>query len=204
MFAFLIVTCVASAMAENVSGLDVLFQDDECAGGGEVCGLNALQLSAASSEAVSETSENDAYSNETVEGAIWTLYHVTSPSIGPKILKGGFHPGHVGWCGGGIYFALSPAACRAKAIGVDSHMGFLIEAKVDVGRITHYPATCLTSAKCVASHPGHNGILSCLYRGHAAHHMKGGNTIVFNPGDGDEVVIANPRQVKSMRQVPWR
>ena len=48
-------------------------------------------------------------------GHIKYLYHQTSRSAGPKILKHGFRSGHVGWCGGAIYFALSKGATYHKA-----------------------------------------------------------------------------------------
>eukprot|EP00931_Biecheleriopsis_adriatica_P048351 TRINITY_DN27938_c0_g1_i1.p1 TRINITY_DN27938_c0_g1~~TRINITY_DN27938_c0_g1_i1.p1 ORF type:complete len:267 (-),score=24.37 TRINITY_DN27938_c0_g1_i1:53-811(-) len=93
---------------------------------------------------------------------IWTVYHTTSFATGPKILKHGFKPGRVGWCGGGIYFATSREGTTAKAIGVDSSQGFLIEAKVDVGKIWYQPWNCFTDQACIVSHPGVQGHLSCM------------------------------------------
>ena len=48
-------------------------------------------------------------------GHIKYLYHQTSTSAGPQILRHGFRRGHIGWCGGGIYFALSKGATYHKA-----------------------------------------------------------------------------------------
>ena len=48
-------------------------------------------------------------------GHIKYLYHQTSKSAGPEILRHGFRRGHIGWCGGGIYFALSKGATYHKA-----------------------------------------------------------------------------------------
>lgn len=138
---------------------------------------------------------------------VWTLYHVTSPEVGPKILKGGFKPGHVGWCGGGIYFATSKAGTAAKAIGVDSAQGFLIEAQVDVGNIEYKQWNCVSDPACVATSHGLQGHLSCMSNRtfedvKADVHGKGFNSIVFNPGDGYEVLIYDPSQVISMRRIP--
>ncbi|CAK9071040.1 unnamed protein product [Durusdinium trenchii] len=46
---------------------------------------------------------------------VMTVYHQTGCDIGPLILKEGFHLGKVGWCGGGVYFAMSPKATVTKA-----------------------------------------------------------------------------------------
>merc|ERR1712113_713778 len=73
---------------------------------------------------------------------VMTLYHQTSPEIAALILKTNFKPGKDGWCGGGIYFATSPDATHTKAIGVESHTGFILEVQVDVGKVLHLPETC--------------------------------------------------------------
>lgn len=87
-------------------------------------------------------------------------------------MRNGFHLGKVGWCGGGIYFAMSPEATQGKAlldsrcrdvkieskmlrIGPDSHKGlasrgekgsqvpgFMIEAQVRVGNAAHGDRKC--------------------------------------------------------------
>lgn len=111
-----------------------------------------------------------------------TLYHQTSPEIAALILKSNFKPGRAGWCGGGIYFATTPEATETKAIGIDSHTGFIIEAQVDVGTVLHLPKTCdgtMTSQKLQGMHS---------------------DSVTFNPGDGDEYVVYSSDRVLSTRQ----
>jgi len=115
-------------------------------------------------------------------GAVMTLYHQTSPEIAALILNGGFKPGSAGWCGGGIYFAVTPGATYAKAIGPDSHTGFIIEATVKVGKVLHLPETCdrsMTGQKLAS---------------------QGYDSVAFNPGDGDEYIIYSNDQVISMKE----
>jgi len=118
-----------------------------------------------------------------------TLYHQTSPEIAALILKGGFRPGHAGWCGGGIYFATTPEATKKKAIGTNSHLGFIIEAKVNLGRVLQMPASC-----------------DQRMNGRKLHRM-GFNSIYFDPGDGPEVVVYSNHRVLSTRPyfsaAPW-
>lgn len=112
-----------------------------------------------------------------------TLYHQTGSQFGPLILQNGFRPGTRGWCGGGIYFATSRKATYGKAIGPDSHKGFMIEAQVQIGRVKHLSKTCdrrMTGAK--------------LSR-------WGYDSITFNPGDGAEYVVYASSRVISTRQV---
>jgi len=114
-------------------------------------------------------------------GGVMTLYHQTSMDIGPKILKEGFRPGKSGFCGGAIYFASNPAATYTKALGPQSHQGYIIEAKVDMGRVKFVKGWCdnhMTREKLK---------------------QEGFDSITFNPGDGEEFVIYSPRRVKSMR-----
>eukprot|EP00445_Apocalathium_hangoei_P041535 CAMPEP_0203964216 /NCGR_PEP_ID=MMETSP0359-20131031/94010_1 /ASSEMBLY_ACC=CAM_ASM_000338 /TAXON_ID=268821 /ORGANISM="Scrippsiella Hangoei, Strain SHTV-5" /LENGTH=225 /DNA_ID=CAMNT_0050900515 /DNA_START=84 /DNA_END=761 /DNA_ORIENTATION=- len=114
-------------------------------------------------------------------GHVMTLYHQTSPHIGALILKGGFKPGSRGWCGGGIYFATTPEATKTKAIGADSHTGFMIEARVDVGKALLMPATCdrsMTGLKLAS---------------------KGFDSVKFNPGDGDEYIVYSGARVISTK-----
>eukprot|EP00933_Yihiella_yeosuensis_P081538 TRINITY_DN95167_c0_g1_i1.p1 TRINITY_DN95167_c0_g1~~TRINITY_DN95167_c0_g1_i1.p1 ORF type:complete len:331 (+),score=56.87 TRINITY_DN95167_c0_g1_i1:97-1089(+) len=117
---------------------------------------------------------------------VMTLYHQTGSNVGPLILAHGFRPGTQGWCGGGIYFATSPQATETKAIGPDSHKGYMIEARVNVGRVKMMPRQC---------DRGMNA---------GRIHAQGYNTIRFNPGDGDEIVVYSPSQVLSVRHIPWR
>ncbi|CAJ1330219.1 unnamed protein product [Effrenium voratum] len=187
--------------------LAALPSDDECASG--QCALNALQVR--SQEGVDSNEDMAASLNESAAiavelnqtGKLWKLYHATSPDIGPQILKNGFRSGHSGWCGGAIYFGNSAQETKWKAVGADSHQGYIIEAMVDVGHVKKMPWNCYTSSSCIASHPsfeGHVGCLSHHYYGHQVH-KEGYNSIVFNPGDGYEVVIWDKHQVKSMRHI---
>jgi len=114
-------------------------------------------------------------------GKVLTLYHQTSREIAELILKSAFKVGTQGWCGGGIYFATDPAATETKAIGPDSHKGFLIEAKVDVGHVLQMNSTCdrqMSGTKLWAQHY---------------------DSIRFDPGDGEEYVVYESNRVVSMK-----
>eukprot|EP00435_Cladocopium_sp_Y103_P028588 s2504_g7.t1 len=134
-------------------------------------------------------------------GHIKYLYHQTSTSAGPQILQHGFRRGHIGWCGGGIYFALSKGATYHKAVGVDSHHGFIIEAKVDLGRTKYMPKYCTSSPKCWGK-PVHQAI-RCLDRSYEGGRFSsdGYDSVYFNPGDGGEYMIWDPSRVISMKRV---
>jgi len=116
-------------------------------------------------------------------GTVMTLYHQTSPSVGPLILASGFRPGTQGWCGGGIYFATSAAATNTKAIGPDSHKGYILEAKVDVGRVKYMPRTCDRSL---------NG---------GAVAAQGYDSVSFDPGDGQEFIVYSNSRILSVRHI---
>lgn len=128
---------------------------------------------------------------------IMTLYHQTSPSIGKLILKGGFLPGHLGWCGGGIYFAMTPAATTGKIKGPDSHHGFMIEAKVDVGRVKHMSWRCTTKPSC-----NHHPYSACQDKTNRGSWLKnqGYDSIAYTPDRyGQEIVIYDKNKVVSMK-----
>jgi len=111
------------------------------------------------------------------------LYHQTSPEIAAMIMHTGFKPGSAGWCGGAIYFATDPKATFTKAIGTNSHLGVILKAHVNVGRVCKMAKTCdqsMTAAKA---------------------HSKGCDTIEFNPGDGPEYVVYDSRRVHSIYPV---
>eukprot|EP00438_Fugacium_kawagutii_P022525 Skav225098 [mRNA] locus=scaffold621:525427:535340:- [translate_table: standard] len=133
---------------------------------------------------------------------IRTLYHMTSPVAGPLILNGTFRRGHVGWCGGAIYFADSKEATYTKAVGLDSHQGFLIEVVVDMGRIAYMPPYCTSQPKCWGE-PLEQAI-HCLDSSFQGQNFTsaGYDSVVFNPGDGNEYVIWDPSRVLSKKQVP--
>jgi len=208
MFNFVWRTALLALLLPTASLADekaaALREDDECHVDSGDCGLNALQLKAGSEN---EESLLDAASGEVKpKHKIWTLYHVTGSKIGPKILRWGFRPGHLGWCGGGIYFGNTPQETKIKAVGVDSKQGYLIQAKVAVGDIVFKPRFCISDAKCVAQNPGLAGHLRCLSNKsfdeiRSELQEQGHDSIVFNPGDGNEVVIYNKSQVISMKHV---
>ncbi|CAE8641002.1 unnamed protein product [Polarella glacialis] len=122
------------------------------------------------------------------DGATMTLYHQTGCGIGAKILADGFLLGSRGWCGGGIYFADSPKATETKAIGKDSHKGFMIEAVVRVGHLSYGDRHCKSNGHSV------NG---------ATLHGQGFDTMTFNPGDGPEYIVYCSSQVVSTRRIPY-
>lgn len=199
--------------------------DDECAAGSSAsggCALSALQKMRSARSAVDAAAtagegaaagagaglrggealgeSEEVVGNSTLEdnstGYIMTLYHQTSAHNGQRIIKSNFHMGHVGWCGAGIYFAMSPGATYGKAKGPNSHLGFIIEAKVNVGRVKHMHGWyCTTSPNC--HRPYHN----CQDRKNQGPAFKrmGYDSIMFNPGDGTEVVIWDSHRVLSMR-----
>mmetsp|Transcript_92008 Transcript_92008/g.257156 ORF Transcript_92008/g.257156 Transcript_92008/m.257156 type:complete len:280 (-) Transcript_92008:135-974(-) len=115
---------------------------------------------------------------------VMKLYHQTGSDVGPLILSTGFRPGTQGWCGGGIYFATSAQATKTKAIGPDSHKGYLLEATVDVGRVKYMPKACDRSL---------NGqsVLS-----------EGFDSVSFDPGDGQEYIVYSNSRILSVRHIP--
>jgi len=115
-------------------------------------------------------------------GNIITLFHQTGMDICKLIKQNGFRPGSAGWCGGAIYFATSPAKTETKAIGTHSHLGCMITAKVDIGRVKVLDKQC---------------------GGHANARKDGFDSVRFNPGDGDEFIIWDSRRVKSVSIAPY-
>jgi len=114
-----------------------------------------------------------------------TGFHQTSPNVCKLIVNSAFRPGSDGHCGGAIYFALSPQATKTKAIGNDSKSGCMIEAKVDVGRVKYEGPRC-----------GHKWTKQEFLQ-------TGYDSIRFDPGDGDELVIYDSSRVKSMKIIPF-
>mmetsp|Transcript_90006 Transcript_90006/g.160233 ORF Transcript_90006/g.160233 Transcript_90006/m.160233 type:complete len:236 (-) Transcript_90006:18-725(-) len=129
-------------------------------------------------------------------GNIMTLYHQTSPGICSAILRSGFRPGSVGWCGGGIYFAGSPGGTYGKAVGVDSHHGCILQVQVNMGRVKHMGHTCLSSPRCWGRSVG--WAIHCIASGQ--HRVPGYDSIIFNPGDGTEFMIWDPSRVVSVKR----
>jgi len=112
-------------------------------------------------------------------GKVLVLFHQTSPGAGPLILQNGFKLGTEGWCGGGIYFATSPQATYRKAIGPESHHGYIVGARVNVGRVKYMGSSCDRSM---------TGLKLWLL---------GYDSIHFNPGDGDEYVVYSKHRILS-------
>ena len=81
--------------------------------------------------------------------------------------------------------ARSPEATKTKAIGNDSKSGCIIKAMVDVGRVKHEGANC-----------GHKWTKQEFLQ-------TGYDSIRFDPGDGDEIVIFDSSRVKSMSIIPF-
>jgi len=81
---------------------------------------------------------------------------------------------------------MSPKATETKAVGSQSHKGFMIQAQVNVGRVKNMPKSC---------DRGMNG---------AKLHSQGYDSVRFNPGDGDEIIVYDKSRVISMKQIPWR
>jgi len=117
-------------------------------------------------------------------GNVLTLYHTTSQDAANVILQSGFKPGHSGWCGGGIYFAMSAAATATKAIGPESHQGVMLQAEVDLGRILYEPKNC---------GGGHTS---------ESIHAEGYDSVSFDPGDGPEFIVYEASRVLSVKQIP--
>mmetsp|Transcript_120630 Transcript_120630/g.341077 ORF Transcript_120630/g.341077 Transcript_120630/m.341077 type:complete len:386 (-) Transcript_120630:137-1294(-) len=109
-----------------------------------------------------------------------TGYHQTSKDICESIMKSNFRRGSGGWCGGAIYFAMSPEATKTKAIAASSHDGCMIEAKVNVGRQKRAGRDC--------DHYNADKVRSENY-----------DSVIFNPGDGDEIVVYDPSRVVSKK-----
>lgn len=110
-----------------------------------------------------------------------TLYHQTSPAACKMIVANGFHPGTQGWCGGGIYFATSAEATETKAIGPESHKGCILRARVDVGLVMYLHKTCdrkMTGQTCWG---------------------RGFDSVSFDPGDGQEYIVYDKRQVLEVK-----
>mmetsp|Transcript_70820 Transcript_70820/g.196746 ORF Transcript_70820/g.196746 Transcript_70820/m.196746 type:complete len:279 (-) Transcript_70820:81-917(-) len=117
-----------------------------------------------------------------------TLYHQTSPQACRGIVHSNFRLGKGGWCGKGIYFAMSPDETRQKAVTDSSGHGCMLEAVVDVGRIQRF-----------SSCGRYNAMTGDKLR------RMGYDSIMFEPPErtGDEVIIFDPRRVLSKRVVPF-
>jgi hypothetical protein len=125
--------------------------------------------------------------NKTASNTTIKVYHQTSKEICGLILNSTFRVGPYGWCGGAMYFALTPEATRTKAIAPSSHHGCMLEVTVDMGRVMQYPCC----GKCDYAYTG------------AVVEDLGFDSIMFNPGDGEEVVIYNASRIQNITELPW-
>eukprot|EP00441_Pelagodinium_beii_P047321 CAMPEP_0197621744 /NCGR_PEP_ID=MMETSP1338-20131121/2226_1 /TAXON_ID=43686 ORGANISM="Pelagodinium beii, Strain RCC1491" /NCGR_SAMPLE_ID=MMETSP1338 /ASSEMBLY_ACC=CAM_ASM_000754 /LENGTH=231 /DNA_ID=CAMNT_0043191281 /DNA_START=121 /DNA_END=816 /DNA_ORIENTATION=+ len=131
-----------------------------------------------------------------------TLYHMTTGAAGASILKSEFRSGHDGWCGGGIYFAVSPYDCWHKATAKSQSSDvFMIEAVVDLGKSKPMPYYCTSNPVCTMYTVAYCGI-DKESRADAMQ-KEGYDSMTFNPGDGQEFVIFQGSRVRSMKRIPW-
>lgn len=116
---------------------------------------------------------------------ILTLYHQTSPHICDLILQDNFRVGKVGWCGGGIYFAMDAQATNNKCIGPQSNKGCILQVRVDVGRTWFKGNTCNRSLLG-------KDVLAAGY-----------DSVSFDPSDGQEYAVYQNSQILSIRRYGW-
>merc|ERR550525_1963894 len=116
---------------------------------------------------------------------VLSLYHQTSNHICDLILQSNFRVGKVGWCGGGIYFALDAQATNTKCIGPNSNTGCILQVKVDVGKTWFQNKTCNRSLLG-------EDVLAAGY-----------DSVSFDPSDGQEYAIYQNSQVLSIRRYGW-
>lgn len=117
-------------------------------------------------------------------GPSMTLYHTTSIGAAHSIVHHGFRPGHGGWCGGAIYFIDQPYLPKTKYAPGITKSGVILQAKVRMGRMaTHFNRHCKGY--------GGTGVYAAKHAGY--------NSVEFNPGDGNEFIIWDRRQVSSVR-----
>mmetsp|Transcript_8431 Transcript_8431/g.9294 ORF Transcript_8431/g.9294 Transcript_8431/m.9294 type:complete len:99 (-) Transcript_8431:47-343(-) len=93
--------------------------------------------------------------------------------------------------------ATSVAATSGKIKGPDSGAGYIIEAKVNLGRVKHMAWHCTSSAGC-----NHHPYAKCQDRKDRGSWLKsqGYDSINFTPDPyGPEYVIYDPDRVVSMR-----
>mmetsp|Transcript_127726 Transcript_127726/g.367650 ORF Transcript_127726/g.367650 Transcript_127726/m.367650 type:complete len:128 (+) Transcript_127726:3-386(+) len=102
-----------------------------------------------------------------------------------KIVKEGFRPGRIGWCGGGIYFSNTIAGTYGEAVGKDSHQGCILKAQINMGRVKTMGRYC--------DHSMNGGKLASM----------GYDSINFNDGagTGQQYVIYDPSRVLSVKIV---
>jgi len=113
-----------------------------------------------------------------------TGFHQTSKEICGLIMASSFRAGSGGWCSDAIYFAKSPEATVTKAVGENSNDGCMIEAVLDMGRVKYAHTDCQHLNKASVEAAGYN-------------------SVIFNPGDGDELVLYDPARIISKKILPY-
>jgi hypothetical protein len=121
-------------------------------------------------------------------GHLMKVYHQTSPEACQAIMNSNFRLGKPGWCGRGIYFALTPNATRRKAVAGSSGHGCMMELTIDVGRIRRYE-------NC-----GRWGAMNLKKL-----NRENADSILFEPPEksGDEVIIFEAWRVREKRIIPF-
>merc|ERR1719323_2563367 len=116
---------------------------------------------------------------------VLTLYHQTSSHVCDLIIQSNFRVGKVGWCGGGIYFAMDAPATNTKCIGPQSKKGCILQVRVDVGR------TWFKGKFCNRSMLGKD-VLAAGY-----------DSVSFDPSDGQEYAVYENSRILSIRRYGW-
>ncbi|CAE8719978.1 unnamed protein product, partial [Polarella glacialis] len=139
----------SSALEAKGLSPEVLQADDACLEGAEgTCDLSLLQMRGKQVDPPTPTAgiagatnwTQDLGSAKLAGKNIMTLYHQTTPEAAASILKTGFRLGSAdGICGAAIYFSPTDKDTEIKAVG---GKGYMIEAKVDMGRVLTMPWTC--------------------------------------------------------------
>jgi len=119
------------------------------------------------------------------------MYQMTSPQNALSIINGHFHVGSGGWCGGAIYMIDHPHLKTSKYNPRTTSTGAYVEITVNLGKLCRYHRTCNDgrSGKCCTGQDGSHGIAGAA--------AAGCNSIVWDPGDGDEYIIWNTQGVIS-------
>jgi hypothetical protein len=134
-----------------------------------------------------------------------TVYHQTSEKICKLIQASNFKIGKGGWCGKAVYFAMDPLATTTKAITAGSNEGCMLEAKVDVGNIlfsTPHGECSPPGSKWNWMTEGWKG----PEEGLPPHLKEKGDyqSVIFHLNDGDELIIYDPAQIKSITILPFK
>jgi len=124
---------------------------------------------------------------------VMTLYHMTSPQDAQIIMQSNFKPGSGGWCGGAIYLVNLPSLPKTKFNPQTTKSGAWIELKVNMGNMCKMHRSCNDgrSGGCCRGSTGYAGVNGAQ--------GAGCNSILWNPGDGDEYVIWHPEQILSKK-----